>query len=105
MKIGISVLLFTAALALSTAHAQPIEAPREIRGSVEQWAPSARVIKVGGETFTLSKEVQVIDSGTALLKNNAVRPGGMVMLLISDGEVSHVVVNPGVGPVMDQPQR
>jgi hypothetical protein len=107
MRKSISLLLFATAFSpvLGTVHAQFIEAPKEIRGSVEQWAPGARVIKVGGETYTLSKEVQLMDSNTALIKNNAVRPGGKVLLLISQGEVSHVVVNPGVGPVMDQPQR
>lgn len=105
MKQAMLILALVTASVFGSAHAQQIEPPREVRGSVEQWAPGARVIKVGGETYTLSKEVQVMDSNTALLKHNAVRPGGKVLLMIWQGEVSHVVVNPGTGPVMDQPQR
>lgn len=88
------------------AHAQQkIDPPADVFGKVEQWAPAAYVIKVGGVTYKLSKDVQVIDRNTALLTSNAVRSGGQVQLLVSAGEVSHVVVNPGSGVLMDRPQQ
>lgn len=87
-------------------HAQPLDvSTTEVRGTVEQWAPGASVIKVGGVTYTLSKEVQVMDANTALLSSNAVRSGGSVLLLFSQGVVTHVVVKPGSEAVMDQPKK
>ena len=92
-------------MAWSVFAQQPVELPAEVRGKVEQWAPSARVIKVDGRTYSLSKDMQVIDAKAALLSSGAVRSGGRVLLMISQGSVTHVVVNPGSGSVMDLPQQ
>ena len=87
-------------------HAQQLLAPAtEVRGKVEQWAPGANVIKVDGKTYPLAKGVQVLNQRAGLLANGAVRSGGAVLLQIANGEVTHVVVNPGKEPVMDQPQK
>jgi hypothetical protein len=74
-------------------------------GSIEQWAPGARVVKVDGQTYRLSPSVQVLDNRAALKPLSAVRPGTKVQLLIAGGDVSHVIIDPGLNPVMDQPQR
>lgn len=105
MRNAVLFLMLTVVNFLGHLHAQQVEQAREIRGNVEQWAPSGRIIKVGGETFTLAKDVQIMDSNTALLKGDRVRLGGTVLLLVAHGEVSHVVINPPVGSVMDQPLK
>ena len=84
---------------------QLLGSPSEIRGKVEQWAPAARVIKVDGRTYSLSKNVQVLNQRAAKLASDAVRPGGAVLLMLVGNEVTNVVVNPGKTPVMDQPKR
>ena len=83
---------------------QTSDVTTEVRGTVQQWAPGASVVQVGGKTYTLSKDMQVIDRNAALLTNNAVRAGLSVQLLMFQGVVTHVVVNPGTGNTMDKPQ-
>lgn len=101
--------LFALSLGISMSGAvmaqQVAETNSEVRGTVEQWAPGVLTMQVGGTSYTLAKDVQVIDSNAVLLTRNAVRAGLSVQLLLSQGVVSHVVINPGPGSTMDQPQR
>ena len=93
-------------MAVCFAQAQSTAAvTTEVRGTVQQWAPGASVVQVGGQTYSLAKDVQVIDRNAALVTNNAVRSGLPVQLLMFQGVVTHVVVNPGTGTTMDMPQR
>lgn len=93
------------AWSIAAGAAQPLEPQAEIRGAVQQWAPGARVVKVDGKTYALSSSVQVLNSRAVLQPLGAVRPGMRVQLLMAGEEVSHVVLNPGPGYPMDQPQR
>ena len=86
-------------------QAQPTNSESsEVRGAVQSWAPGARVVQVNGKTYTLNKDVQVIDKNATLLKHSAVRPGLSVQLLMFQGMVTHVVVNPDLNNAMDLPQ-
>ncbi|GAA6140725.1 hypothetical protein [Hydrogenophaga sp. 5NK40-0174] len=84
---------------------QPLSPESEIRGRVEQWAPGVGQVKVNGQTYRMSKSVQVIDKKAAPLPRHAVRAGSRVSIVVSDNVVTHVVVNPGEEPTLDESHK
>ena len=102
----LSIVTFAGLAVAGIAVAQQLIQPQTgTVGSIEQWAPGARVVKVDGQTYRLSRSVQVLDNRAALKPLNAVRAGARVQLLMTGEDVSHVILDPGPNPVMDQPQR
>lgn len=88
------------------AQGSPRLEEQEVRGTVQLWAPAAQRIEVGGRSYLVARDVQVVDGQTRLLPPNRVRPGSPVLLLISGGGlVTHVVVNPGNSSPFDKAGR
>lgn len=77
----------------------------EVQGTVQNWVPGASVVQVGGKVYPLSKDTRVTDRDSALLPLSALKSGLRVQLMIFQGVVTHVVVNPAVGASMDLPKR
>jgi len=100
-------LLVSFALATSSgwlSAATPLNETHTV-GAVQQWAPSARTIRVDGVTFQTGSDFQVLDRRGRKLSLQSVRPGIKVMVISIEGTALQVIVDPGSEHPFDQPQR
>lgn len=81
-------------LCMGALHAQHVP-DQEIRAQVQQWVPGSKTLKASGKVYELAADVQWLDRQARFTNPHAVRAGIPVLLLIADGQVTHVIVNPG----------
>lgn len=75
----------------------------DVRGVVEQWAPAAATIKVSNRSYPVAKDVQVTNGNAKLISPSQVRAGARVLLMLSEGTVTHVILNPGSTNPFERP--
>lgn len=102
MNTGLGLLLLGVSL---MASAQIPITQQEVRGVLQPSQGKAGLIRVGGMDYSLSDATQVIDRNARLVTAAQLRPGVPVLLVLSAGRVTHVVVNPANGNPLDQPVR
>ncbi|MEW6478933.1 MAG: hypothetical protein AB1455_05710 [Pseudomonadota bacterium] len=82
------------ALSLGVVHAQLLQ-DQEIRAQIQQWTPGSKTLKASGKSYELAADVQWLDRQARFVSPQAARAGVPVLLLLSEGQVTHVIVNPG----------
>jgi hypothetical protein len=102
LRFGISglILLFSGWLLAATPTKED-----QTTGVVQQWAPSARTIKVEGSTFQTGIDFQVLDRRGRKISPQTVRPGTRVMVLSIEGVALQVIVDPADDLPFDLPQQ
>jgi hypothetical protein len=102
LNAGLGLLLLGASLVVS---AQVPITQQEVRGVLQPSQGKAGLIRVGGMDYRLHDAAQVIDRNARLVPAAQLRPGVPVLLVLSAGRVTHIVVNPANGNPLDQPIR
>lgn len=100
-KLSVPMMLVLAQFAGSAWSNQGLDA--DVRGVVEQWAPATATIKVSNRSYPLGQGVQVTDRNAKLISSSQVRVGSRVLLMLSGGAVTHVIVDPGSTNPFERP--
>lgn len=86
------------------AAAMPLER-LEVTGTLQQWSATAKTAMVAGKIFQMADDVQYLDGAAKAVSRSTLRTGARVMLLLADGKVTHVIVNPAQISPLDQPRK
>ena len=77
----------------------------EVMGILQQWSATAKTATVAGKTYQMADDVQYLDGAAKTVGRSTLRTGARVMLLLADGKVTHVIVNPAQTSPLDQPRK
>ena len=76
-----------------------------VTGPVQQWRPDSATITVGGKTYEMPDGVEFMDGTSKNLSSTDLKSGVRVMLMIVNGKVTHVIINPIQPLPFDLPSR
>jgi hypothetical protein len=103
-----AVLAATAVFSVS-ANAQvqqPIQLTlKHVRGTLERLDQQQGVVVVSGSAYPMSSTVRVLDKDARTQPLSAARPGTRVLVVLQNGKVDFVMVNPGAGDFLEGPGR
>lgn len=77
----------------------------EVRGIVEHWSATERVIVVAEKRYRLAPEVDIVDGNGKAVGLSALRSGIRGLLIESEGEVGIVTINPRGQSSENRPTR
>jgi hypothetical protein len=74
-------------------------------GRVQQWTSDSASITVQGKTYEMTQGVVFMDGASKPLSRGSLKTGVPVMLMVDNGKVTHVIVNPLQSSALDRPSR
>jgi hypothetical protein len=77
----------------------------DLTGLVQQWRSDSASIMVEGKVYETADNVVFMDGQLKSLSRNSLKSGAKVMLMVANGKVTHVIVNPAQTSPFDRPDR
>lgn len=89
---------------------QPVNAAEDLvlsdlTGLVQQWRSDSASIMVEGKVYEMADKVVFMDTQLKSLSRSSLKSGVKVMLMVANGKVTHVIVNPAQTSPFDRPGR
>ncbi len=89
---------------------QPVRAAEPLRlsdvtGVVQQWRPDSASITVSGNAYEMAEGVEFMEGAAAAMSRSSLKPGARVMLMMANGKVTRVIVNPVQPSPIDRPNK
>lgn len=101
-----SALILVSALCWTQQAAASMPLERlQVTGTLQQWSATAKTATVAGKVFHMADDVQYLDDAAKAVRGSTLRTGTRVMLLLANGKVTHVIVNPAELSPLDQPRK
>lgn len=105
MKHFIASILVPLLLLGQHAHgAEPLNLS-DVTGLVQQWRPDSASITVSGKAYEMAEGVEFMDGAAAAMSRSSLKSGARVMLMMANGKVTRVIVNPIQPSPFDRPNK
>jgi hypothetical protein len=78
---------------------------QHVRGTLERLDQRQGVVVVSGSVYPMSSTVRVLDKDARTQPLSVARPGTRVLVVLQNGKVDFVMVNPGAGDFLEGPGR